>query len=167
IDLRDRWGAVQVVLRHADAQLRLEYVVRVRGKVSLRPKGSENPKIATGQVEVVAEELEVISESEPPPFPIEDAEEADEKTRLEYRYLDLRRPRMTRMLQLRNRGNRVIRDYMEEREFIEGETPILTRSSPSGARDFPVPARRHQGVVPALRHRQAGPPVRARDRGPR
>jgi len=150
IDLRDRWGAVQVVLRHADAQLRLEYVVRVRGKVSLRPKGSENPKIATGQVEVVAEELEVISESEPPPFPIEDAEEADEKTRLEYRFLDLRRPRMTRMLQLRNRVNRVIRDYMEEREFIEVETPILTRSSPSGARDFLVPSRLHPGEFYAL-----------------
>src|SRR5436309_10861063 len=132
IDLRDRWGAVQVVLRHADAQLRLEYVVRVRGKVSLRPKGSENPKIATGQVEVVAEELEVISESEPPPFPIEDAEEADEKTRLEYRYLDLRRPRMTRLLHLRNPVDRRIRDHMAEREVVELETPLPTRRAPAG-----------------------------------
>ena len=152
IDLRDRWGPVQVVLRNPDGipQLRLEYVVRVRGRVSRRPNGSENPKMATGEVEVIADELEVLSESQPTPFPIEDPEEPDEKTRLEYRYLDLRRPPMMRMLELRNHVNRIIRDYMEAREFVEVETPILTRSSPSGARDFLVPSRLHPGSFYAL-----------------
>ena len=150
LDLRDRWGPVQVVLRNADAEVRLEYVVRVKGKVSRRPSGSENPRMATGEIEVVTDELEVISKSETPPFPIEDPEEPDEKTRLEYRYLDLRRPSMTRMLELRNKVNRIIRDYMEEREFVEVETPILTRSSPSGARDFLVPSRLHPGNFYAL-----------------
>src|SRR5690242_6886419 len=152
IDLRDRWGPVQVVLKNPDGapQLRLEYVVRVRGRVANRPGGSENPKMATGDVEVVAAELEVLSESQPTPFPIEDPEEPDEKTRLEYRYLDLRRPSMMRMLELRNRVNRIIRDYMEAREFVEVETPILTRSSPSGARDFLVPSRLHPGSFYAL-----------------
>jgi aspartyl-tRNA synthetase len=152
IDLRDRWGAVQVVIRAGlmATEVRNEYVVHVKGQVALRPAGSANPKMATGEVEVVAEELDIISESQPTPFPIEDPEEPDEKTRLEYRYLDLRRPRMTQMLQLRNRVNRIIRDYMEQREFIEVETPILTRSSPSGARDFLVPSRLHPGEFYAL-----------------
>jgi aspartyl-tRNA synthetase len=150
IDLRDRWGPVQVVLHNVGEQLRLESVIRVHGKVARRPAGSENPRMATGEVEVVAEDLEVLNESEPTPFPIEDPEEPDEKTRLVYRYLDLRRPRMMRMLELRNRVNRVIRDYMEAREFVEVETPILTRSSPSGARDFLVPSRLHPGSFYAL-----------------
>jgi len=150
IDLRDRWGAVQVVLRDVDAHVRHEYVVRVRGKVVRRPPGSDNPKMPTGEIEVIAEALEVISESQTPPFPIEDPEEPDEKTRLEYRYLDLRRPPMMRMLELRNKVNRIIRDYMEAREFVEVETPILTRSSPSGARDFLVPSRLHPGSFYAL-----------------
>jgi aspartyl-tRNA synthetase len=150
IDLRDRWGAVQVVIRSAETELRTEYVVRVKGKVARRPSGSENPKMATGEVEVTASEVEVINASETTPFPIEDVEEPDEKTRLEYRYLDLRRPRMTRMLELRSRVNRIIRDYMDRNEFIEVETPILTRSSPSGARDFLVPSRLHPGSFYAL-----------------
>jgi aspartyl-tRNA synthetase len=152
IDLRDRWGPVQVVLKNPDGlpQLRLEYVVRVDGRVARRPSGSENPKMATGDVEVIADELVVLSESQPTPFPIEDPEEPDEKTRLEYRYLDLRRPPMMRMLELRNRVNRIIRDYMEAREFVEVETPILTRSSPSGARDFLVPSRLHPANFYAL-----------------
>ncbi len=153
IDLRDRWGTVQVVIRSGDAlssRLRLESVIRVRGEVSRRPTGSDNPRMATGEVEVVADDVEIISESQPTPFPIEDPDEPDEKTRLEYRYLDLRRPRMTKMLELRNKVNRIIRDYMEAREFIEVETPILTRSSPSGARDFLVPSRLHAGELYAL-----------------
>lgn len=158
IDLRDRWGAVQVVLNptkapeaHAAAsELRAEYVVRVKGVVGRRPAGSENPRMATGEVEVTASELEVINKSETTPFPIEDQEEPDEKTRLEHRYLDLRRPRMTRMLELRSRVNKLIRDYMDREEFIEVETPILTRSSPSGARDFLVPSRLHPGSFYAL-----------------
>ncbi|HET9783074.1 MAG TPA: aspartate--tRNA ligase [Candidatus Dormibacteraeota bacterium] len=152
VDLRDRWGPVQVVLKNPDGapQLHLESVVRVHGRVARRPSGSENPKIATGDVEVIADEVEVLSDSEPTPFPIEDPEEPDEKTRLEFRYLDLRRPPMTRMLELRNKVNRIIRDYMEAREFIEVETPILTRSSPSGARDFLVPSRLHPTEFYAL-----------------
>ena len=158
IDLRDRWGAVQVVFNptrapeaHARAsELRAEYVVRVKGTVGRRPVGSENPRMATGDVEVTASELEVINASETTPFPIEDPEEPDEKTRLEYRYLDLRRPRMTDMLVLRSRVNKIIRDFMNGLEFIEVETPILTRSSPSGARDFLVPSRLHPGNFYAL-----------------
>lgn len=158
IDLRDRWGPVQVVFNptkapqaHALAtDLRAEFVVRVKGIVGKRPSGSENPRMATGDVEVSAAELEIITRSETTPFPIEDADEPDEKTRLEYRYLDLRRPQMTRMLELRSRVNRIIRDYMDSHEFIEVETPILTRSSPSGARDFLVPSRLHPGSFYAL-----------------
>jgi len=158
IDLRDRWGKVQVVFNPAVApaaheaasDLRSEFVVRVAGSVRRRPSGSENPRLETGDIEVAASDLEVLSPSEPTPFPLEDSEEPDEKTRLEYRYLDLRRPRMTRMLELRNKVNRIIRDYMEEREFIEVETPILTRSSPSGARDFLVPSRLHPAEFYAL-----------------
>ena len=158
IDLRDRWGSVQVVFNptkapaaHASAsELRAEFVVRVKGVVGRRPTGSENPRMATGEVEVTVSELEVVNKSETTPFPIEDQEEPDEKTRLEYRYLDLRRPRMTRMLELRSRVNKIIRDYMDRHEFIEVETPILTRSSPSGARDFLVPSRLHPGSFYAL-----------------
>ncbi len=158
IDLRDRWGAVQVVFNptnapqaHASASdLRSEYVVRLKGAVGHRPAGSENPRMPTGEVEVNASELEVVNTSETTPFPIEDPEEPDEKTRLEYRYLDLRRPRMTQMLELRSRVNKIIRDFMDGNEFIEVETPILTRSSPSGARDFLVPSRLHPGNFYAL-----------------
>jgi aspartyl-tRNA synthetase len=158
IDLRDRWGAVQVVFNptkapqaHAAAsELRSEYVVRVKGTVGNRPPGSENPRMPTGEVEVTASELEVVNTSETTPFPIEDPEEPDEKTRLQYRYLDLRRPRMTQMLELRSRVNKIIRDFMDSNEFIEVETPILTRSSPSGARDFLVPSRLHPSNFYAL-----------------
>src|ERR1700687_2349963 len=158
IDLRDRWGAVQVVFNPTKASqahtaasdLRSEYVVRVKGIVGHRPAGSENPRMPTGDVEVTAAELEIINTSETPPFPIEAPEEPDEKTRLEYRYLDLRRPRMTQMLELRSRVNKIIRDFMDGHEFIEVETPILTRSSPSGARDFLVPSRLHPGGFYAL-----------------
>jgi aspartyl-tRNA synthetase len=158
IDLRDRWGAVQVVFNptkaptaHATAsELRAEYVVRVKGVVGRRPSGSENPRMATGEVEVAALELEIVNGSETTPFAIEDPEEPEEKTRLEYRYLDLRRPPMMRMLELRSRVNGIIRSFMDANEFIEVETPILTRSSPSGARDFLVPSRLHPGSFYAL-----------------
>ncbi len=158
VDLRDRWGKVQVVFNPASApeahalasDLRSEYVVRVKGTVAKRRPGAENPKMATGGVEVAALELEVVNRSETTPFQIEDPDEPDEKTRLEYRYLDLRRPRMTRMLELRSRVNSIIRAYMEAHEFVEVETPILTRSSPSGARDFLVPSRLHPASFYAL-----------------
>jgi aspartyl-tRNA synthetase len=153
IDLRDRWGIVQVVIKSgalAETEVRSEYVIRIKGKVARRPAGSENPKIATGEVEVVADELEIISEAKTPPFEIQDDVNADEATRLKYRYLDLRRPPMTQMLELRSRVNKIIRDFMDAREFVEVETPIMTRSSPSGARDFLVPSRLHPGTFYAL-----------------
>ena len=155
IDLRDRWGPVQVVFKGQEtlalaANLRLEFVVRIKGVVERRPAGSENPRMPTGDVEVAASELEVVNASETTPFSIEDSDDPDEKTRLEYRYLDLRRPRMTQMLELRSRVNKIIRDFMDGQEFIEVETPILTRSSPSGARDFLVPSRLHPGSFYAL-----------------
>jgi aspartyl-tRNA synthetase len=159
IDLRDRWGLVQVVVNQISSradtynrtfEIRDEFVLRLTGTVKLRAPETVNPKIATGDVEVVADVIHILSPSETPPFPIADELEADEKTRLQYRYLDLRRPRMTRMLELRSRVNKIIRDFMDANEFIEVETPILTRSSPSGARDFLVPSRLHPGDFYAL-----------------
>jgi aspartyl-tRNA synthetase len=158
IDLRDRWGAVQIVFNptsateaHAIAsELRSEYVVRVKGAVGRRPKGSENPRMATGDVEVTASELEVISTSKTPPFQIEDDVEADEATRLKYRYLDLRRPRMQRMLEMRHRLVNTIHRYMDAHEFVEVETPMLLKGTPEGSRDFIVPSRLHPGNFFAL-----------------
>jgi aspartyl-tRNA synthetase len=150
IDLRDRWGAVQVVIRNAGADLRSQYVVKVTGTVRRRPDGSENPKMATGEIEVDASAVEVISESKTPPFEIEDDVKADESLRLRYRYLDLRRPRMQHILELRHRVNKIIHSYMDEHEFIEVETPLLVKGTPEGARDFIVPSRLHGGEFFAL-----------------
>ena len=158
LDLRDREGIVQVVFHPEEAAVahaaadraRSEWVVRVTGAVRRRPEGTENPDLPTGEVEVAARELEVLSEAEAPPFPVEDRIEADEMTRLRYRYVDLRRPEMTRILRLRAQVNAIIRRYLEERGFVEVETPMLTRSTPEGARDFLVPARLQPGKFFAL-----------------
>jgi aspartyl-tRNA synthetase len=158
IDLRDREGAVQVVFHPQDApqahesaqELRGEWVVRVTGTVRLRPEGMANPNLGTGDVEVAAAGLEVLSEAETPPFVIEDRIEADELLRLEYRYLDLRRPEMTAILRMRHAVNRIMRDHMDALGFLEVETPILTRSTPEGARDFLVPSRLVPGSFYAL-----------------
>jgi aspartyl-tRNA synthetase len=158
IDLRDRWGAVQVVFNptkapeaHAGAsELRAEYVVRVKGSVGRRPAGSENPRMATGEVEVTASELEVISTAKTPPFQIEDEVEADEALRLKYRYLDLRRPRMQQTMELRHRVVQTIHRYMDAHEFVEVETPMLLKGTPEGSRDFIVPSRLHPGNFFAL-----------------
>jgi aspartyl-tRNA synthetase len=158
IDLRDRWGDVQVVFNptHAPAahaaasELRSEYVVRVKGSVGRRPKGSENPRMATGDVEVSASEVEVISTAKTPPFQIEDEVEADEATRLKYRYLDLRRPRMQRMLEMRHGVVQAMHRYMDANEFVEVETPMLLKGTPEGSRDFIVPSRLHPGNFFAL-----------------
>ena len=152
LDLRDRWGIVQVVVRTASvaSDVRGEYVVRARGMVRRRPAGAENPKLATGEVEVDVEELEVISKSKTPPFEIEDDVAADEATRLKYRYLDLRRPKMARTLELRHRVVQAIHRYMSSREFIEVETPMLLKGTPEGSRDFIVPSRLHPGEFFAL-----------------
>src|SRR2546425_7411079 len=158
IDLRDRWGAVQVVFNPSRApeahttasELRSEYVVRVKGTIGSRPQGSENPRMAPGAVEVTASELEVISLAKTPPFQIEDDVEADEATRLKYRYLDLRRPRMQRMLEMRHRVTNTMHRYMDANEFVEVETPMLLKGTPEGSRDFIVPSRLHPGNFFAL-----------------
>ncbi len=158
IDLRDREGVVQVVFHpgeapqaHQEAQsLGAEDVVRVTGVVRLRPEGMVNPTLDTGEVEVAARTLELLSESDTPPFPIEDRTEAGEEIRLKYRYLDLRRPEMTKILRLRHTVNRIMREHMESFGFIEVETPLLTRSTPEGARDFLVPSRIWPGTFYAL-----------------
>jgi aspartyl-tRNA synthetase len=158
VDLRDREGVVQVVFHpedapgaHATAQdLRGEWVVRVGGTVRRRPEGMANPNLPTGEVEVLASTLEVLSEAETPPFVIEDRAEADELLRLEFRYLDLRRPEMTSVLGMRHTINRIMREHMDSLGFVEVETPILTRSTPEGARDFLVPSRMQPGSFYAL-----------------
>ena len=158
IDLRDRWGTVQVVFNPAHApqahttasDLRSEFVVRVEGKVARRRPGAENPRMPTGEVEVAASDLEVISVAKTPPFAIEDDVEADEALRLKYRYLDIRRPKMTQNLELRHRVVQTIHRYMDAHEFMEVETPMLLKGTPEGSRDFIVPSRLHPGEFFAL-----------------
>jgi aspartyl-tRNA synthetase len=158
IDLRDRYGKTQVVFgpeSGAAAQglartLRSEDVVLVRGQVALRPEGTANPKLSTGQIEVRAGDLEVLNKSATPPFQPGAQELPGEDLRLKYRYLDLRRPDMQRTMLLRHRMVKVMRDYCDERGFVELETPILGRSTPEGARDYLVPSRIHKGAFYAL-----------------
>ena len=151
IDLRDRWGMVQVVIRSiGETEVRNEYVVRIKGKVTRRPGGSENPKMATGEIEVVASDLEIISEAKTPPFEIQDDVNADEALRLKYRYLDIRRPKLAQTLELRHRVVQSIHRYMDAHEFMEVETPMLLKGTPEGSRDFIVPSRLHPGEFFAL-----------------
>jgi aspartyl-tRNA synthetase len=158
VDLRDREGIVQVVFHpedapeaHAAAQhLGAEWVVRLMGLVRERPQGMQNPALPTGDVEVAADSMEVLAEAETPPFPIEDRVEAGEDLRLKYRYLDLRRPEMTAVLKMRHAAVKTIREHMDALGFVEIETPLLTRSTPEGARDFLVPSRLWKGSFYAL-----------------
>jgi aspartyl-tRNA synthetase len=158
VDLRDREGLVQLVFHpedaadaHAAAQgLKSESVIRVVGEVRRRPEGTVNPELPTGEVEVAVDEVQLLSAAETPPFPVEDRIEASEELRLKYRYLDLRRPEMSHVLRLRHTINRIIREEMEARGFLEVETPFLTRSTPEGARDFLVPSRMWPGTFYAL-----------------
>ena len=158
IDLRDREGIVQIVFNpefsrqaHEKASaLRSEYVIAVRGKVAPRPAGTENPDLETGGLEVQVEELKILSESNPPPFLVDEDGEVAENLRLKYRYLDLRRPKMQRNLILRDRAARSIRDYLHSQGFLEIETPFLTKSTPEGARDYLVPSRVNPGQFYAL-----------------
>ena len=152
LDLRDASGVVQVVVRDPEVAhpLRSEFCVRVVGVVSERPAGNANPDLPTGEVEVVTSELEVLSTSAPLPFPIDEHVEVGEEARLRHRYLDLRRPAPAAALRLRSRVNRIARDVLYEQDFVEIETPTLTRSTPEGARDFLVPARLRPGSWYAL-----------------
>ncbi|MCQ4622249.1 aspartate--tRNA ligase [Corynebacterium sp. CCUG 70398] len=157
IDLRDRSGYAQVVFRESDVaeaahDLRSEFCVKVTGVVEPRPEGSANPNLASGEIEVNATELEVLSKSAALPFQVEDfsSGEVGEETRLRYRYLDLRRERQAEALRLRSKANKAARDVLSKHEFVEIETPTLTRSTPEGARDFLVPARLRPGSWYAL-----------------
>ncbi|MCX8158133.1 MAG: aspartate--tRNA ligase [Candidatus Diapherotrites archaeon] len=159
LDLRDRYGITQVVFNpeiskeaHSVAQsISKEFVVAVKGKVALRPKGTENPKISTGKVEVLVEEVTILNPAKQPlPLEISSKVLANEDVRLAYRYLDLRREDMQRNLILRYKIIKVIRDYFDSLNFIEVETPILTKSTPEGARDYLVPSRVHKGKFFAL-----------------
>ena len=151
IDLRDRTGIVQVVGDEKFKQLNGEDVVYIKGLVKKRPEKLINPKIKTGTVEIEAKELKIISKSAPLPIPINtDGYEIEEEVRLKYRYLDLRRPRMFRNLILKSKTTNFIRRFLLDREFIEVETPILTKTTPEGARDFLVPSRLKKGNFYAL-----------------
>ena len=158
IDLRDRYGLVQVVFNpelapkaHAAAErFRSEWVVKVSGTVYARPEGTANPGLATGEIEVSASSTEVLNESKTPPFEVGDDAEVDELLRLRYRYIDLRRPSMQETIMLRHRVVKYIRDFLDERGFLEIETPILIKSTPEGARDYLVPSRLYPGKFYAL-----------------
>ncbi|HEX2325147.1 MAG TPA: aspartate--tRNA ligase [Chloroflexota bacterium] len=158
IDLRDRYGTTQVVFNpaahpaaHASAgDLRAEYVVSVAGTVARRPAGTENPNLPTGEIELVAEGLTVLNPARTPPFYINEDTPVEEGLRLRYRYLDLRRASLRDTIVLRHRVVKHMRDFLDARGFVEIETPILTKSTPEGARDFLVPARLHPGQFYAL-----------------
>jgi aspartyl-tRNA synthetase len=155
-DVRDRYGLTQVVVRSdasgaAEAdRLRPEFVVRVRGRVERRAPEAMNPKLPTGEIEVVAEALDILNDAKTPPFPINEDGPVAEETRLRYRYLDLRRPDLQRNLVVRHKVAIAARRYFDEHGFLEIETPILTRSTPEGARDYLVPSRVHPGEFFAL-----------------
>ncbi len=143
VDIRDRYGLTQVVFfkNKKAEELRSEYVIGVKGLVQKRPKGTENPKIVTGQVELAVEELEIINASQTPPFELDEMSEVSEEVRIKYRYIDLRRPEVQKRLFLRHKICKSIRDFLDKDGFIEVETPVLTKSTPEGARDFLVPSR--------------------------
>ena len=158
IDLRDRWGITQVVFNpevnpevHAKAhQLRNEWVIAIRGTVAQRPADMDNPKIKTGAIEILVDELRILNTSETPPFPLDEDIEVSDTLRLQYRYLDLRRPEIANNLVLRHQALQTVRSYLNAQHFLEIETPMLTRSTPEGARDYLVPSRVNAGKFFAL-----------------
>jgi len=156
IDLRDGSGIAQVVIRDEEIAhpLRSEFVLQVTGEVSRRPAGNENPNLPSGEIEIVAQDVVVLNESAPLPFQVSsglaETDPVGEDVRFKHRYLDLRRPAAIAPLQLRSKVYKALRDVLHEREFVEVETPTLTRSTPEGARDFVVPARLHPGSWYAL-----------------
>ncbi|MCU7497119.1 MAG: aspartate--tRNA ligase [Ignavibacteria bacterium] len=158
IDLRDRYGITQVVFEpHYNSEthdlakdLRGEYVISIVGKVRRRPEGTENPQLATGLIDVMADKLIILNQAKTPPFPLTDNTDTNEDLRLKYRYLDLRRPSMQKNLLLRHKMYQIARKYFDENNFIEIETPVLMKSTPEGARDYLVPSRVHKGKFYAL-----------------
>jgi aspartyl-tRNA synthetase len=158
IDLRDRHGITQVVFNpeinpevHAKAhQIRSEWVLAVRGRVEARPGDMANVKLATGEIEILVEELRLLNSSETPPFPLDEEVEVSDNLRLQYRYLDLRRPEMAANLIMRHKAVQSVRNYLNEHDFLDIETPMLTRSTPEGARDYLVPSRVNSGKFYAL-----------------
>jgi aspartyl-tRNA synthetase len=158
IDLRDRSGIVQVVFNPSTSKdahktangVRSEYVLQISGKVAARQKGTENPRLATGEIEVVAGGIQILNPSKVPPFYINEDVEVDENLRLKYRYLDLRREGMRKNLEMRHKTVKFIRDFLDAKGFLEIETPIMTKSTPEGARDYLVPSRVHPGKFYAL-----------------
>jgi aspartyl-tRNA synthetase len=156
VDLRDKKGILQVVFDPDDADmfvqaetLRNEFVLRVEGKLRVRPEGTSNPEMATGEVELLAHKLEILNASETPPFQL-DEEEVHDDNRLKYRYIDLRKPEMQYRMQLRAKVTHFLRSWLESNEFLDIETPMLTRATPEGARDYLVPSRTHPGAFFAL-----------------
>ncbi len=156
IDLRDREGMMQVVIDpdtpaafKLAEEVRSEFVLKIEGRVRARPAGTENPNMPTGMVEMLTLDLEVLNASLTPPFQIDD-DNINENIRLQYRYLDLRRDTMQKNLRLRYRVSKIMRDYLDAHGFMEIETPMLTRSTPEGARDYLVPSRVHDGMFYAL-----------------
>ncbi len=158
IDLRDRGGLVQIVFNpETDAglhkrahRIRNEYVLQIKGDVRRRPAGTENTSIPTGQIEIIAKELTVLNECKQLPFMVEDDADVSESLRFKHRYLDLRRPSVQKNLILRHKVTKIIRDYLDSRDFLDIETPVLTKSTPEGARDYLVPSRLNPGHFYAL-----------------
>ena len=152
VDIRDRYGMTQIVFfkMKAAEELRSEYVIAVKGIVQKRPKGTENPDMSTGEIELGVEELEIMNPSLTPPFELDNAANISEEVRLKYRYIDLRRPDVQKRLILRHRIIKSMRDFLDKDGFIEVETPVLTKSTPEGARDFLVPSRLSHGKFFAL-----------------
>jgi aspartyl-tRNA synthetase len=158
IDVRDRHGMTQIVFNSEQApqvhkqgeKLGSEDVIAITGMVSPRPEGADNPNLSTGDIEVLVQHLEILNEAKTPPFMIEDDAEITDTLRLKYRYLDLRRPKMQRLLELRHRVSAAVRSFLNEHQFLEVETPMLTKSTPEGARDYLVPSRVNPGTFFAL-----------------
>ena len=157
IDLRDREGLVQIVCNPEDAEsfavaeaVRSEYVLQIRGVVALRPKGSYNSSLKSGDIEIIAKHLKILNISKILPFPVTEQKEVSENIRLRYRYIDLRRPEMLQKLRFRSHITRQLRNFLDNNNFLDIETPILTKATPEGARDYLVPSRTCPGNFFAL-----------------
>lgn len=157
LDMRDREGVAQVVFDPDTAEsfaaadrVRSEYVLQIKGLVRARPEGTVNENMATGKIEILGKELTVLNAADTPPFPLDEYVDVGEETRLKYRFMDLRRPEMLNKLMFRSKVTNFIRNFMDSEGFMDVETPILTRATPEGARDYLVPSRTHPGSFFAL-----------------